>query len=320
MPLKIMVNDITRVKADIIVNSANPRPLHGGGIDTAIYRAAGEKELLAARSVIGKIERGNIAVTDAFNLDANNIIHAVGPKWKGGSEGELNVLSECYRKSLRKAVELDAGSIAFPVIATGKNGVPQREALFVAMSVFCDFLSTRPMNISLVVGSERLFDLSKKVVAEFESFTTDANAISRGEIEYVVPRECTSNKILLEQTGNCEKEKSFGDRLRELIDSRGMTDPEVYTKAQIHRQTFNKIINGTVKKPKKETVFVLCIVLELDLEESIDLLSRAGRTFDPSCKFDAIIKEAIIKKKYDLDDLNDILDRETGMILGNAEK
>ena len=119
MPFKIVRNDITRVKADAIVNTANPNPICASGTDLAIYEAAGKEQLLAERTKIGKIVRGDIAVTGAYNLNAKYIIHTVGPVWEDGDHHEFDILESCYRKSLQKAVELECESIAFPLISTG---------------------------------------------------------------------------------------------------------------------------------------------------------------------------------------------------------
>lgn len=98
MPLKIIRNDITKVSADAIVNTANPKPIYASGTDKAIYEAAGAKELLKERQRIGEIARGDVAVTPAFSLSAKYIIHTVGPAWKDGLSGEFNVLKSCYSK------------------------------------------------------------------------------------------------------------------------------------------------------------------------------------------------------------------------------
>ena len=124
MPFKIVRNDITKVKADVIVNTANPNPICASGTDLAIYEAAGKEQLLAERAGIGKIARGDIAVTGAYNLKAKYIIHAVGPVWTDGRHYEFEILENCYRKSLQKALELECESIAFPLISTGVYGFP----------------------------------------------------------------------------------------------------------------------------------------------------------------------------------------------------
>ena len=100
MPFKIIRNDITRVAADAIVNTANPDPIYADGTDRAIYEAAGAQQLLEERRKIGKIHPGEAAATDAFALRARYIIHTVGPVWKGGNSGEFETLASCYRKSL----------------------------------------------------------------------------------------------------------------------------------------------------------------------------------------------------------------------------
>ena len=96
MPFQIIRNDITKVKADAIVNTANPKPRIGGGTDSAIYAAAGEEQLLAQRKKIGEITPGQAYSTDAFALNAKYIIHTVGPAWMDGSHGEREILHSCY--------------------------------------------------------------------------------------------------------------------------------------------------------------------------------------------------------------------------------
>ena len=134
MPFQIIRNDITKVKADAIVNTANPKPTYGGGTDSAIYKAAGEEQLLAERKKIGVIKCGDIAVTPAFNLKAKYIIHTVAPAWDGGGKGEFETLKSCYTKSLEKAHELGCESIAFPLIATGVYRFPKADGKFKAVS------------------------------------------------------------------------------------------------------------------------------------------------------------------------------------------
>ena len=107
MPFKIVRNDITKVKADAIVNTANPNPICASGTDLAIYEAAGKKQLLAERQKIGKIARGDVAVTGAYQLQAKYIIHTVGPIWEDGKQHEFDILESLLQKILaRKLVEL----------------------------------------------------------------------------------------------------------------------------------------------------------------------------------------------------------------------
>ncbi|WP_049962399.1 macro domain-containing protein [Oribacterium sp. FC2011] len=126
MPFKIIRNDITKVKADIIVNTANPKPVIGCGTDSAIYSAAGEQKLLAERQKIGDIALGKAAATPAFELSAKHIIHTVGPAWVDGNHGERDILRSCYVSSLELASELHTESIAFPLIAIGVLRLSER--------------------------------------------------------------------------------------------------------------------------------------------------------------------------------------------------
>ena len=142
MPFRIIRNDLTQVHADVIVNTANPLPLIGSGTDSAVYRAAGEAQLLAERKKIGLIEPGQAAATPAFALNAKYIIHTVGPAWTDGTRGEKDILASCYAQSLALADKLGAQSIAFPLIATGIYGFPRDEALRVALSEIGRFLLT----------------------------------------------------------------------------------------------------------------------------------------------------------------------------------
>ena len=106
MPFQIIRNDITKVAADAIVNTANPKPKYADGTDRAVYTAAGAEQLLEERKKIGEIGVGQAAVTPAFALPAKYIIHTVGPVWIDGSHGEADAVRSCYRESLKLAEEL----------------------------------------------------------------------------------------------------------------------------------------------------------------------------------------------------------------------
>ena len=173
MPFQIIRNDITRVKADAIVNTANPKPFIGSGTDSAIYEAAGRDDLLAERKRIGDIAPGAAVYTSAFGLSAKYIIHTVGPVWVDGSHGEREILHSCYNKSLSLAAELKCRSIAFPLIASGAYGFPKDEALNIAMAEIGKFLLTHEMKITLVVFGRRALALSEKLMGSVKQYIDD---------------------------------------------------------------------------------------------------------------------------------------------------
>ncbi|MER2183607.1 MAG: macro domain-containing protein, partial [Clostridia bacterium] len=184
MPFQIIRNDITRVTADVIVNTANPHPVIGDGTDSAVYHAAGEKELLAARKKIGEIGPGQAAATPAFGLNAKYIIHTVGPVWVDGNHGERETLRSCYEKSLSLAADLDAKSIAFPLIATGVYGFPKDEALDIALSEIGRFLLTHDMMVTLVVFDRKSFELSESLVSQIDEFIDEYGVGLARKAEY----------------------------------------------------------------------------------------------------------------------------------------
>ena len=133
MKLSATIVDITTVDADAIVNAANESLAPGGGVCGAIHRAAGP-ELARACAAIGHCPTGEARITPGFRLPARYVIHAVGPVWRGGGEGEPELLASAYRSALRLAAEHGVRSIAFPAISTGIFGYPLEEAAGVAVS------------------------------------------------------------------------------------------------------------------------------------------------------------------------------------------
>ena len=341
MPFQIIRNDITKVKADAIVNTANPKPTYGAGTDSAIYEAAGKKNLLLERKKIGDIERGQAAVTPAFNLNAKYIIHTVGPVWQGGNKGEFDILRSCYENSLKLALELKCKSIAFPLIATGTYGFPKDKALQIAMSVIEPFVMEHSMKVIMVVFDKKSFELSGKLVEKIEAYV-DENYVAKqrrrlyqNDLEGDVPdktleqrmrerrRRERENIFMLEEigfeeykppkpkqnvssggTGQSGKvkiddllasaEKTFQEKFFELMDERGLKPSEVYTAADLSRQFFSKMQCDKYFHPNKYTAIKLCLTLKLDIDQTMDLLSRAGWTLSPSSKIDLVVKGFII--------------------------
>lgn len=173
MPFQIIRNDITKVKADAIVNTANPNVAVDDGVDSAIYKAAGKKKLLEARKKIGLLMPGEVAITDAFDLDAKYIIHASGPWWTDGSKGEEECLRSCYAKALQLAKDYGCNSIAFPLLATGTYGFPKELGIQIAVDTFTAFLEDNDIEITLAVFGSEDVTISGKLVEDVACFVDD---------------------------------------------------------------------------------------------------------------------------------------------------
>jgi O-acetyl-ADP-ribose deacetylase (regulator of RNase III) len=133
--------DITKLDVDAIVNAANTTLLGGGGVDGAIHRAAGP-QLLAECKTLGGCAPGEAKISRGHDLPARFVIHTVGPVWTGGKRGESDTLTNCYRNSLRLAVEHGIKSIAFPAISCGAYHYPIRDAAKIALGTTRQFLAT----------------------------------------------------------------------------------------------------------------------------------------------------------------------------------
>ena len=318
MSFKILRNNITKVPADAIVNTANPMPAVGKGTDTAVYEAAGWEKLLAARKEIGVIERGQSAWTPAFNLKKHGvkyIIHTIGVFYQDGNHGEKEILRSCYKTALKTAVELNCKSVAIPLLATGNYRFPKDLALQIAVDEISRFLLEHEVDVLLVVYDKESYKISEKLFDDVEDFLFDnldgyelkaAGAVNLEPVHYA-EKEITP--IDVDAFIRSSKDKlNFQNNLMQLIADRKLDNVTVYKKAYIDKKFFSKIISNKDYVPKKHTVMALGLALELPLEEYESFLASAGYAFMPSSKFDLIIKYCVMNQIYNLINVDVILD------------
>ncbi len=169
MPLKIIRQDITKIKCDAIVNPTNSNLWPGGGVDNAIHSAAGSQLLICSRSLV-PCSVGQAKITPAFNLPCKYVIHTVGPKWTGGMKGEEILLRSCYSEAIRLALENECQSIAFPLISSGTHGYPKDKVLRVAVEVISACLMECELEVYLVVFDKTSYSISTDVFTEVTEY------------------------------------------------------------------------------------------------------------------------------------------------------
>ena len=320
MPLEIVRNDITKMAVDAIVNAANETLLGGGGVDGCIHRAAGP-ELLAECRTLGGCKTGDAKLTKAYRLPCQYVIHTVGPVWNGGSHGERELLVSCYRTSLALAKEHGCETVAFPLISSGIFGYPKDQALRVAVDTIGEFLLHNDMTVYIVIFSRTAYQIGSKLFADIAEYVDDhyvdahtdsrrdrlrrmsvleGRALSAGAA--AAPMAVGGLDSLLAQL-----DAGFSETLLKLIDRSGKKDAEVYKKANVDRKLFSKIRNNPDYKPSKATAIAFAIALELNLDETRDLVAHAGYALSASIKFDVIIEYFIRQKKYDIFEINEAL-------------
>ncbi len=323
MPLEIIRNDITKIAVDAIVNAANPSLLGGGGVDGAIHRAAGP-QLLQECKTLGGCKTGQAKITKGYLLPAKYVIHTVGPIWKGGTHNEEVLLGKCYQNALALAKEHRLESIAFPLISTGAFKFPKDKALSIAIAEIGTFLLENELMVYLVVFDKASFQLSEKLFSSIKQYIDDhyidnlqSNELDRNDLQAAFAQESiryslshqsdkmTSTRNLDDIINN--KDETFSNMLLRLIKEKGFTDSEIYKKANIDRKHFSKIRTDENYSPSKPTAIALAIALSLNLDETKDLLLRAGFALSNSSKFDIIIQYFIETENFNIFEINEAL-------------
>lgn len=335
MPLVLIRDDISRVDADAVVNAANEHLSVGGGVCGAIFDAAGRRELESACRRLGGCPTGSAVVTPGFGLKARWIIHAVGPIWRGGSWGEEALLRSAYRSALERARELEVRSVALPLISAGIFGFPIDRALAIATGEISAFLDrSHDIEVRLVVFDRSAFAAGLADYGEVAAYVDEEYVEARhgrdrmGDLRSSMPvcgvvADAASDdavrggpRFAPAQGAVDERElenmlvhldQSFSQAVLSLIDERGLTDAAVYKRANLSRQLFSKLRKDDGYRPAKPTAVALAIALELDMDQTRDLLQRAGYALSTASTFDAIVRYYIERGSYDIVAINQML-------------
>jgi O-acetyl-ADP-ribose deacetylase (regulator of RNase III) len=341
MPFNIIRADITTLKVDAIVNAANTDLAQGGGVCGAIFSAAGADKLQSACDKLSPIKTGEAVITPSFKLPAKYIIHAAGPVYRDGNHGEEALLCAAYTNSLKRALENKCESVAFPLSSSGIYGYPKADALRVATAAIGDFLACclpdmdHDIAVTLVVFDKAAFTVGADLLGAIESYIdehyVEERAIRRRELLDVEKKALDMEPQFLEEAmfapsvagappslddlvGNLDE--PFTETLFRLIDATGKTDAEIYKRANLDRRLFSKIRSNKHYAPSKPTVLALAVALRLNLDQTEDLLERAGFALSHSRKFDVIVEFFIANAKYDIFEINNVLFEYDQPILG----
>lgn len=331
---RIVRNDITKMDTEAIVNTASAEPTVGAGCDTAVYQAAGYAELLAyRRERIGFVPEGDVFITPGFHLSAKYIIHAVSPLYEEGSRTAETKLRSCYRKSLQLAKECRVKSIAFPLISTGSFKYPLEEGLRIAVDEINAFLlrdKDNGMEIFLVVFSDEATSLGEKVTPSLDEYIDQNYVDERLSAEYdgeslretapggryrahAAPVVMSDEEMLAAFEGRHESKleermqhlaDTFSQYLMFLIQNKKMRNADVYKRAIVDKKIFSRIKNNVDYHPQKLTALCLCVGAKLNLDETKDLLERAGYALSPCDKTDVIFSFFIENEIYDMIELD----------------
>ena len=291
MPFLMVRGDIAKMRTDAVVI-----PAAGAGQPHKI-------RLALCRAIMRK----------SFGSSAPSIIYVIVPAWTDDRNKREQLLEKAYRSALRLAVKNDLRSIAFPLLSSGNTRFAQEEAFRIARSIITAVVRREELSVYLVLQDHDPFIISHELSTALTSYIAVhepkqrqmSSAVSRLS-EFVLEADEASLDESLEDLLSWRQE-TFSQKLLSLIDQKDYRDAEVYHRANLDRRHFAKIRSNPAYAPKKNTVLALCIALRLDLQESEDLLRRAGYAFSPCSHADLIVRYFIEHGRYDIFDINEAL-------------
>ena len=340
MSFRIAYSDITKLKADAIVNPTDRYYSGGGGVDWLIHNICGE-QLYEATDKLPRLHLGEAKATEGFGLPCRYIIHTSGPRWWDSHSLEISLLGSCYRNCIQLAYNLGCRSIAFPLISSKGKHFPKMQALTTAIDAIMESMDEYPdMEIILTIfgkwtesiPADFFNGLSSYIEDTYEP-STDPEAeeepeelfgIRSLEEAYVAERtamlcRCAAAPELDESLirdlldkptqPNLDKvplDESFSKMLNRLIEENDTKTSEILDQLGISGAALSKLRNG-VNNPSKNTVFAIAIFFRLGIDDTKDLLMKAGYAINPSSMQDVIVSGLIREGIYDRYRIDDLL-------------
>ncbi len=334
MPFKIIKKDISKIKVDAVVNIISGSPTIESGIESSINNLASET-LFTEPDQHRLLNNDQAVITKGHNVKAKSIIHVVIPKSLNQNPNEIEVIYNAYLKALAYADKHHIKSVAVPLYLLGRSRIKVSETV---LKVVKDFSANKEMLIYLVEPKLTPAQITQKYFKSVETYLDfhyertlsieDIISFDKklsydekvsNEDQFVYKLKNTDSEITFERTLDSvldELEETFSESLLRHIDLRGMDDVEVYKKANVDRRLFSKIRSNQDYQPSKLTAIAFAIALELNLDETKDLLTKAGYALSKSSKFDLIIQYFIENENYNMYEINQILFAFDQKILG----
>lgn len=333
MPLHLIRADLTRFRCDAVVISVD-ESLHGGSMLGACSSAAGPS-FADELHLLESLPPGSVQHLRGEHFQCRYTILTTAPTWQDGHSGEPEQLTACYQNSLKRARELGCKKVAVGLINSRAYGIPQDIALDTAIDAITAYLEQHDLEVYLTV-----FDLHSyadyaeqdRRLRDFLDKCLEKNRFKSGRKFFAVGgmaemQERSFGVGILPAAGVAAKQpdlasqlqmldESFSEMLLRKIDESGMTDAECYKRANIDRRCFSKIRSDKHYHPKKSTAVAFAIALELDLDETQELLRKAGYSLSRSNKFDIIIEFFIREGNYNVFDINEALYQYDQKLLG----
>lgn len=341
MPLQVIRQDISKVKADAIVSAGGHSFASHGDVSRAIFDAAGPG-LQEECDRTGALGTAEVLVTGAYGLPADVVIHTVGPSWEDGHHGEELLLRKCYENCLAAAWEKGCRSIAFPLISSGGYRFPKKHALQTAMESIAAYDHFDEMDVVLAVYDRDSYEVSSELIADILSYIGEWQEpfllrCEESSAEYDRrrrPRRTRDGSTCFEETEkSCAAERryavrggetpagipqeladrlkyrdeNFSEMLNRLIRERDVKSSEIYKAANVSRAVFSNIFTKKNYRVRKGTALALAVALKLDLEDTKEFLAKAGHAMSNAFPQDKVVEYFIVHKIYNIFAINETL-------------